>query len=86
MAIEKVRVLNTHNGRTGVVPRAIFENPLYNKFLVEVDEHVKPYVPELFKSQTPEEFLNSQEKKAARKAEKSAPVEESPDEPESDKE
>lgn len=88
MATEMVRVLNTHNGNTGVIPLRFFKNDLYNKYLVEVDEHVKAYVPELFKSQTPEEFKDSQEKKAARKAEKTAPVvvDDDTDEPDSEKE
>lgn len=82
MATEMVRVLNTHNGQTGVLSREFLENPLYNKYLVEYDDNMKAYVPELFKSQTAEEFLASQEKKAARKAEKVA----TDDAPENDKE
>lgn len=72
MTTEMVRVLNTHNGETGVLPRRFFENARYNKYLVEVDPDQKAYVPELFKSQTPEQFTETQEKKAALKAEKAS--------------
>lgn len=56
MAIEMVRVLNTHNGQTGPLPRRFFENDLYNRYLVEVTDESKPPVPELFVPQTPEKF------------------------------
>lgn len=56
MSADMVRVLNTHNGQTGPLPRRFFENPLYNKYLVEVTDNLKPYVPELFVPQTPEQF------------------------------
>lgn len=90
MATEMVRVLNTHNGQTGTVPRAIYEHPAFNKYLVEVNPSMKEYVPELFKPQTPEIFAETQSKKAARKAAKNAPTEEIPEveesqEPDSEK-
>lgn len=80
MTTEMVRVLNTHNGETGVLPRRFFENARYNKYLVEVDPNQKAYVAELFKPQTPKKFLENQETKAALKAEKASTNQENDEE------
>lgn len=59
--MEYVEVLNTHTGRRGRVPRHIFDNPAFNKYLVNFNE-VKPPVAELFKSRTPEEYEASRKR------------------------
>lgn len=60
--MDYVEVLNTHTGRRGRVPRHIFDNPAFNKYLVDFNE-VKPPVAELFKSRTPEEYEASRKRR-----------------------
>ena len=57
MSASTVRVRNTHTGQVGEIPARLFNHPVFGKWLVEADYDDKPYVPELYKSRTPEEFL-----------------------------
>lgn len=57
MSNETVRVLNTQTGKVGTVPRRIFEHPvLSGGSLVEVEHDQKPYVSELYRPRTVEEW------------------------------
>ena len=57
---ELVNVLNVKTGQTGVIRRRLFDNPAFNNgTLVEVHADVKPYVAELYREQTVEEFTEN---------------------------
>lgn len=56
---DKVRVVNSVTGGAATVPRWLAEHPVFGKALVEVKEGVKPHTPELYKSQTPEEYTDT---------------------------
>lgn len=56
---DKVRVVNSVTGGAATVPRWLAEHPVFGKALVEVKEGSKPHTPELYKSQTPEEYADS---------------------------
>lgn len=52
-----VRILNTVTGAISVVPRSLLGHPVFGKVWVEVKDGVKPYVPELYRPASPEEFV-----------------------------
>lgn len=56
MSEEMVKVFNTHNGRSDFIPKRFFLNPLYNKYLTDVDPDQKDFVPELYKSRELEDY------------------------------
>src|SRR5690625_7692688 len=53
---DKVRVINSVTGGAATVPRWQLDHPVFGKCLVEVKEGTKPHTPELYRSQTPEEY------------------------------
>lgn len=60
MNTNSVTVRNTKTGRVGVVPRRYLESDVLNKGrLVEVESNAKPYIPELYRPRTADEFLAS---------------------------
>lgn len=53
---EKIKVLNTDTGAVGWIKRRLFENPRFNRgILEEVPADQKPYTPVLFKSKVSDE-------------------------------
>ena len=54
-----VNVLNTKTGKTGRMPRRLFEHPVFNRdgILVEVKPGTKPYNEVLYREQDPETFV-----------------------------
>lgn len=61
----KVRVINSITGGAANVPRWYFEHPVFGKNLVEVKDGQKSYTPELYISQTVEEFAAAHPDKLA---------------------
>lgn len=56
--MDTLTVRNTNRGTVGPVRRRIFESPVLNPgILVEVEHDAKPYVPELYKPRTAEQYL-----------------------------
>lgn len=54
-----VTIRNTQTGQVGEVPEHVFNNPaiINPNVFVRVETGAKPYVPELYKSKTADEFL-----------------------------
>lgn len=53
---EKIKVLNTDTGAVGWIKRRLFENPRFNRgILEEVPANQKPYTAALFKSKVSDE-------------------------------
>lgn len=68
MATEYATVLNVNTGQVGTIPRRFLDHPVINRGqLVEVQADTKPYVPELFKASTAEEFSENHPDKVVAK-------------------
>ena len=80
MSASKVRVRNTHTGQVGEVSERLFNHPVFGKWLVAAEHDDKPYVPELYKSRTPEEFLADKSPEQNDTAEKDVDASEAPKE------
>jgi len=55
---DKITVLNTLTGQVGKIRAKLFNSPVFNRGnLVEVDPERKPYVADLWKPRTADEYL-----------------------------
>lgn len=64
MATKFVTVINVKTGKVNTIPRRIYEHPVFNQGqLVEVVPDTKPYVAELYKPTTAEEFVENHPEK-----------------------
>ena len=84
MATNLVHVMNTSSGVSGMIPRHLFEHPVFGRALVEYQEGSKEFVPELVKPADPAEFAEKHTKRIKPKdsaiADEDAPaVEQEPD-------
>lgn len=55
---ELITARNTISGQVRSTRKSIVEHPVLGKNLVEVDDDAKPYVSELFKPRSAEEFTS----------------------------